>query len=408
MAANRNFPRGGTPTVVVNNGSDNPPVTEEETGSGSQVASSSDASLFAKSVRHFLSPVLAFLEDATISEILVNGHDDIYIERAGQLEHTAARFPSEESLRSAVTNIAQFVGRTLDDNTPRMDARLPDGSRVHVVLPPCSRRGIVVAIRKFSRSFFNLDILVEKQSLSRSAAAFLELCVRLRKNILVSGGTGTGKTSFLNALSCSIPEEERIIVIEDSSELQVQQPHTVPLEARLPDARGRGAVTIRDLFISSLRMRPDRIVIGEVRSGEALDLLQAMTSGHSGSMSTLHADHPIDSLRRLETMALMGSMDLPLHAVRAQVASAIDLIVQLSRFSDGSRKVSEISEALALDESGQYQIVDLYRFRQEGIDSAGKVEGDLVPAGNRPSFSEMAKAQGFHELIEASNDLWSV
>lgn len=361
---------------------------------------------FEATLRYFLGPIVSFLDDATVSEVMINGPDEIYIERAGKLELTEARFPSQDRLKAAVTNIAQFVGRTLDENTMRLDARLPDGSRVHIVQPPCSRRGTVVAIRKFSKKSFDLSRLVELGSMTQSAQEFLELCVRMRKNIIVSGGTGTGKTSFLNAMSRAIPTEERIIVIEDSSELQLQQPHVVQLEAKMPDHRGRGGVSIRDLFVSTLRLRPDRIVIGEVRGSEALDLLQAMTSGHPGSMSTLHADRPVDALRRLETMAMMGSVDLPHHAVRSQVASAVHVVVQLARFADGSRRLTDIAESHPLEGSEPYRLTPIYAYRQEGVDPDGKVRGALHECGTAPSFTDQAKSYGFAQDWNHSRGVW--
>jgi pilus assembly protein CpaF len=362
--------------------------------------------LFVWSLRRFLAPIQEFLDDPAVSEVLVNGHDDVYVEQAGRLRRTGAVFASAEALDSAVANIAQFTGRHLDESTVRIDARLPDGSRVHCVRPPCSRRGTVLAIRKFSRKSFDLARLVELGALTDSAREFLELCVLLRRNILVSGGTGTGKTSFLNALSRAIPEAERILVIEDASELQLQQPHVLPFEARTPDHRGRGAVSIRDLFVSSLRLRPDRIVIGECRGGEALDLLQAMTSGHPGSMSTLHADRPADALRRLETMAMMSAVDLPHAVIRAQVASAIDVVVQLARFADGTRRVIEVANVDGLDDQGRCVLRPLYAFRQEGVDSEGRVRGELRPTGVRPSFAAQLLEHGFGGRIGCSRELW--
>lgn len=361
---------------------------------------------FDATIRYFLAPIIEHLDDPSVSEVMINGPDEIYVERAGKLELSSARFASQDRLNAAVTNIAQFVGRTLDANTMRLDARLPDGSRVHLVQPPCSRRGTVVAIRKFSRKSFDLSRLVEMGSLTPSAQEFLELCVRMRKNIIVSGGTGTGKTSFLNAMSCAIPAEERIIVIEDSSELQLQQPHVVQLEAKMPDHRGRGGVSIRDLFVSTLRLRPDRIVIGEVRASEALDLLQAMTSGHPGSMSTLHADRPEDALRRLETMAMMGSVDLPHHAVRAQVASAVHVVVQLARFADGSRRVTDIAESHPLEGGEPYRLTPLYAFRQDGVEPDGRVLGALTETGTAPSFAEQARSYGFANAWQHSRAVW--
>jgi pilus assembly protein CpaF len=366
---------------------------------------SSDA-LYRASLRRFLAPIVDFLDDPSVSEILVNGATEIYVERGGCLTRTAASFGSESSLAVAVRNIAQFAGRHVDVDALRLDARLPDGSRVHVVQPPCSRRGTVVAIRKFTRELFDLERLVELGSLTASAAEFLALCVLLRKNILVAGGTGSGKTSLLNALSAAIPAAERIVVLEDSSELQLRQPHVVPLEARAPDARGRGEVTIRDLVRSSLRLRPDRIVIGEVRGGEALDLLQAMTSGHPGSMSTLHADRPDDALRRLETMAMMAAIELPHHAVRAQVASAIEIIVQAARFCDGTRRIVEITRVHSLDLGGGFQLSPVYRFRTGGLDARGRVCGSLASATTLPDMARELEEAGLLSRVRHTQALW--
>ncbi|MEZ5962274.1 MAG: ATPase, T2SS/T4P/T4SS family [Planctomycetota bacterium] len=348
----------------------------------------------------------AFLDDPSVSEILINGPTEVYVERKGRLSRTSATFAGETELDAAVRNIAQFAGRHVDGSTTRLDARLPDGSRVHVVRPPCSRRGTVVAIRKFSRDVFDLARLVALGSLTESAAEFLELCVSLRKNLLVSGGTGSGKTSLLNALSTCIPETERILVLEDSSELQLRQPHVVPLEARPGDDRGRDRITIRDLFVSSLRLRPDRIVIGEVRGAEALDLLQAMTSGHPGSMSTLHADRPADALRRLETMAMMGHVELPHHAIRAQVGAAIDVIVQAARFGDGSRRIVEIAEAGYTDADGTYRLTPLYRFRTEGVDGSGRIRGLLAETGAAPRFAAELMEAGLLTRVPHSRSVW--
>jgi pilus assembly protein CpaF len=319
--------------------------------------------IFERTILHFLEPVGEFLRDPTVTEIMVNGPDEIYIERRGQLTLTEARFPDESALMAAIRNILQFVGKRISVEIPMLDARLPDGSRVHVAMPPCSRKGILLTIRKFSHQAFDMDFLVSSGCLSELARDFLKLCIVTEKNLLISGGTSSGKTSLLNVLSADIQADRRIVVIEESTELQLRQPHVLSLETRAPDRYGKGEVTIRELFKNSLRMRPDRVIVGECRGGEALDMIQAMTSGHAGSMTTLHADSPADALHRLETMALMSNVVIPLSALRAQVASAIHVIVQVMRFSDGSRRVVQISQVLPLDTHGRYQTEDLFVLR---------------------------------------------
>jgi pilus assembly protein CpaF len=311
--------------------------------------------IFERTILHFLEPVGEFLRDPTVTEIMVNGPDEIYIERRGQLTLTA--------LMAAIRNILQYVGKRITTEIPMVDARLPDGSRVHVAMPPCSRRGILLTIRKFSRQAFDMEFLVSTGCLSELARDFLKLCIVTEKNLLISGGTSSGKTSLLNVMSADIQPDRRIVVIEESSELQLRQPHVLSLETRGPDRYGKGEVTIRELFKNSLRMRPDRVIVGECRGGEALDMIQAMTSGHAGSMTTLHADSPADALHRLETMALMSNIVIPLSALRAQVASAVHVIIQVMRFSDGSRRVVQISQVLPLDTHGRYQTEDLFVLR---------------------------------------------
>jgi pilus assembly protein CpaF len=299
---------------------------------------------------------------------------------------------------AAIRNVSQFVGRTIDLNTPHLDARLPDGSRVHAIIPPVARRGPYLTIRRFSSAMLTIEDLAAMGSITRDAADFLMACVRARKNIVVSGGTGSGKTTLLNILSAFIPSGERIIVIEDASELQLRQEHVLPMETKRPDAKGRGGVSIRDLVRNSLRMRPDRIVVGECRGGEALDMLQAMNTGHSGSLTTLHANSTKDALSRLETLTLMSGVDMPLTAVRGQVASAIDMVVQISRFPDGTRKLTEAAEILSLDQNGAYQVNPLFEFHLEGRDAeTGKVAGELKALGNKPTF--------LHELPLTGADL---
>ena len=342
--------------------------------------------VFQQTLLGFLDPVARFLRDDTVSEIMINGFDNIYIERAGKLHHTDAKFPSDHALSSAVRNIAQFVGRTVGPDHPVLDARLPDGSRVCAILPPAARNGICVSIRRFPKDRLTVDRLVEVGALTADVRHFLELCVLVKRNVMVAGGTGSGKTSLLNALSSFVPEDERIVVIEDSSEVQLQQPHAVYLEARPPDQKGKGAVTIRELLRATLRMRPDRIVVGECRGGEALDLIQAMTSGHGGSLSTVHATYPHDTLHRLETLCLMSDVELPLSAMRAQIASAVNIIVQTSRLNDGSRKLTHVAECVGLDDSNHYSLRMIYEFKQTGVDAKGRVVGVHAVSGNLPTF----------------------
>ena len=364
--------------------------------------------IFEASVRYFLEPIRGLLEDDSVTEIMVNGPEEIYIERQGRLEYTGLRFPSEDALRSAVNNVAQWVGREITDEHPVLDARLPNGSRVHAIIPPSARGGTYLTIRKFSQAALTLDDFVRLGSISPAAVEFLELCVRMRKNILISGGTGTGKTALLGALSRAIPDSERIVVIEDTSELRLQQPHCLYLEARHAAPSGRGALTVRDLFRNSLRMRPDRIIVGEVRGGEALDLVQSMISGHSGSLSTIHAQTPADALTRLETLSLMSGLDLPVYVARAQVASAIQVAVQIARFSeDGSRKVTRITEVCGLDEANRYRLVDLFVNQLRGKTADGRLIAELVSSGQKPSFAREPYEQGLDDRIRLTGPLWS-
>lgn len=340
----------------------------------------------------FLAPVKEYLEDESVSEILVNGSQQIYIERGGKLEEVASRFVSESALRAAAANIAKSVGRILDEMHPQLDARLPDGSRVHAVIPPLSRIGTVIAIRKFKRETLTIGKMLEYGSLDEPMRRLLRAIVLLHKNVIVSGATSSGKTSVLNALSSFIPEGERVLVIEDASELQLQQRHVVPFETRKADKNGQGEVTIRDLIRSALRLRPDRIVIGEIRSGEALDLLQALNTGHAGSMSTIHANTPLDCLRRVETCALLSGIDIPLKALRSQVASAIDVVVHTARLSDGSRKIVSIAEVEDLVD-GEYQVRELIRWKTKSIAPDGAVNG-CFEAIESPTFAEQADIAG--------------
>lgn len=337
----------------------------------------------------FFEPIRQYLQDDAVSEILINGPNQVYIELKGKLIATEARFVSEPALKAAAVNVAKNVGRMLNEDNPRLDARLPDGSRVHAVIPPLSRCGTVVAIRKFKKEKLTIGQLVEFGSITAAGAQLIDAIVKLHKNVIVSGATSSGKTSVLNVLSAFIPESERILVIEDASELQLQQRHTVCFETRKPDKNGNGEVTIRDLIHSSLRLRPDRLVIGEIRGGEALDLLQALNTGHAGSMSTIHANSSVDCLSRIETCALLSGIDIPLSALRSQVASAIDAVVHTARLSDGSRKIVAVSEVLGL-KNGEYELRDLYIYKILGIGPDGSVDGAFTGLGNRPTFLQDA------------------
>lgn len=353
------------------------------------------ADFFSEATAGFLQPIATLLKDAEITEIMINGHDQVYVEKKGKIHKASAKFEDEEQLMAAARRIAQTVGRAIDLKNPMMDARLPDGSRVHVMIPPLARRGIYVSIRKFARQALTVKQLVDIGAMSLPMAKCLNLCSALAKNTIVSGGTSSGKTTLLNVVSTLIPNDQRIVVIEDAGELQLQQEHLLTMETRAPDADGAGGVTIRDLLRASLRMRPDRIVIGEVRGGEAMDLIQAMNTGHSGSMATVHANTPKGALARLETLALMSDVELPWRALRSQVASAIEIIVQVARLRDGSRKITHISEVGELTEEGNYAVTDLFVYEIQSVDEKGKIVGRHVPTGAVPSFLAQAKAQGF-------------
>lgn len=350
--------------------------------------------IFEQTILGFFEPIRPFLDDASVSEIMINGPKEIFIERKGMLSRTDAQFPSHEALMSALRNLAQFVGRQLDEHHPILEARLPDGSRVEAVIPPASPDGPSVAIRRFFKDTLTIEKLLEFGSMTRDAAQCLKAVVGCKQNCIVAGGTGSGKTSLLNCLSSFATETDRIVVIEDARELQLQLPHVVQMEAQPADPRGRGKVTIRDLFKATLRMRPDRIVVGEIRSGEALELIQAMTSGHGGCLSTVHATYPIDTLNRLETMAMMSDVEIPLEAMRSQIASAIDFIVQTSRLIDGSRCVTHITEVLGYDLKEGYQLGDLFVRKYRGRDSTGKVISDFNPTGRMPRCMELIQAMG--------------
>ncbi len=342
-----------------------------------------------------LGPLEDFLDDESITEIMVNGPNQVYVEREGRLELTGQTFMDDESVLSVIERIVAPIGRRIDESQPYVDARLPDGSRVNAIIAPLSLIGPCVTIRKFAKQALTSEKLIELDTWTRNAAEFLRLCVLMRKNIVVAGGTGSGKTTLLNVLSGFIPATDRIVTIEDAAELRLVQPHVIRLEARPPNIEGRGAIAIRDLVRNSLRMRPDRIIVGECRGGETLDMLQAMNTGHDGSLTTVHANSPRDVISRLETMVLMSGMELPSRAIREQLASAIDIVVHESRMSDGSRKVVCISEVVGL-EGQQIVMQDIFEFVQSALDERGKVVGSFVPTGAVPTFYEHLQSRGLH------------
>ncbi|MCF7849208.1 MAG: Flp pilus assembly complex ATPase component TadA [Kiritimatiellales bacterium] len=340
-----------------------------------------------------LGPLEDLLDDESVTEIMVNGPGQIYVERAGKLVLTDRNFIDDDSVNSVIERIVSPIGRRIDESQPYVDARLPDGSRVNAIIHPLSLIGPCITIRKFSKEPFTVQDLINFGTMSKQTAEFMHAAVLLKKNILVSGGTGTGKTTLLNVLSNFLPQDERIVTIEDAAELRLIQSHIIRLESRPANIEGRGAVTIRDLVRNALRMRPDRIVVGECRGSEALDMLQAMNTGHEGSLTTIHANAPRDALARLETMVLMAGMDLPIRAIREQVGSAIHLICQISRYSDGTRKVSRITEIVGM-EAERITLQDLFEFKQTGLADDGAVQGSLQPTGAVPTFIEEMKIRG--------------
>ena len=352
-------------------------------------------------------PLEPLLKDETITEIMVNGPSQVFVERFGRVEVTDSVFADEAHLLHIIDKIVSGVGRRIDEASPMVDARLPDGSRVNAIIPPLSLRGPALTIRKFSREPYALDDLIGFGSLTYEAAEFLAHCVRGKLNLLVSGGTGVGKTTLLNALSSFIPETERIITIEDSAELQLQQTHVLPLESRPPNVEGKGEIRIRELVRNALRMRPDRLVVGEVRGAETLDMLQAMNTGHDGSLTTIHANSPRDALSRLETLVLTAGIDLPLRAIREQIASAFDLLVHVARLVDGSRRVTHVTEVVGI-EAEVITLQDLFvALPPEGEDDSSLLRGPLTPTGLKPRFVAKLAANGVvlpHELIQRSED----
>lgn len=340
-------------------------------------------------------PINPLLLDPDISEVMVNGPNQVYVERGGKLELSYVQFRDDEHVMNIIEKIVSPIGRRVDESSPMVDARLPDGSRVNVIIPPLALKGPTITIRKFSKEPFTIENLIDFGTITRDMAIFLEACVKAKLNIFVSGGTGSGKTTTLNVLSSFIPHDERIVTIEDAAELQLKQDHVVSLESRPPNIEGKGAITIRDLVRNSLRMRPERIVIGEVRGGEALDMLQAMNTGHDGSLATGHSNSPRDMISRLETMVLMAGIELPVKAIREQIAGAVDVIIQQSRLKDGSRKITNITEVQGM-EGDVIVLQDIFTYRQISVDEHGKIVGKLIPTGVRPKFYERLETSGIH------------
>jgi pilus assembly protein CpaF len=339
-------------------------------------------------------PLQPLLEDDSITEVMVNGPKNIYIERKGKLHRVPITFENNDHVMRVIERIVAPLGRRIDESSPYVDARLPDGSRVNAVIPPISLVGPVLTIRKFSKNPISIDQLIQFGSITAEAVQFLKACVEARLNIVVSGGTGSGKTTLLNVLSGFIPDDERIITIENAAELQLRQEHVVTLESRPPNIEGRGEVTIRDLVMNSLRMRPERIIVGECRGGETLDMLQAMNTGHDGSMTTAHANTPRDAISRIETMCLMAGLDLPVRAIREQIAGAVDVICQQERMRDGSRKVTTITEVSGM-EGDVITMTDIFVFEQTGVEE-GRIVGRTRPTGLRPKFMDKIEAAGIH------------
>lgn len=340
-----------------------------------------------------LGPLETLLADDSITEVMVNAFNDIYIERNGRLEQSDVNYSSHVAVLSAIERIVSPLGRRIDESSPMVDARLKDGSRVNAIIPPLALKGPCITIRKFSKKKLEAEDLVGFGALNEQMVKFLRMAVEQKKNVVISGGTGSGKTTLLNVLSNFIPHGERVITVEDAAELQLAQPHLVSLEARPPNMEGKGAIPIRDLVKNCLRMRPDRIVVGECRGGEALDMLQAMNTGHEGSLTTAHANTPRDMLSRLEVMVLMAGMDLPVQAIREQIASAVDIVVQQSRFPDGSRRITAVNEITGM-ETGIIQMQEIFLYKQNGYDDQGRVKGNFVATGRVPEFYEDMRARG--------------
>jgi pilus assembly protein CpaF len=344
-----------------------------------------------------LGPLERFLSDPDVNEIMVVDPQTIFVERLGKMQLTGCRFTDDDSVRAVIERIVTPLGRRIDESTPLVDARLKDGSRVNAVIPPLALRGPCITIRKFAKEPLRMPDLIRFGTVTAQMACFLERAVKIRKNIVISGGTGSGKTTLLNVLSASIPTHERIVTVEDAAELQLAQPHVVSLEARPPNLEGKGEYSIRDLVKNALRMRPDRIVVGECRGGEAIDMLQAMNTGHEGSLTTTHANSPREAVARIETLCLMAGLDLPVRAIRQQIASSVHMIVQQTRFSDGTRRVTRISEVVGLDDDGDVELRDIFEFKMLRAGAAGRIEGEFLPTGYLPSFLDQFIAHGLVE-----------
>lgn len=352
------------------------------------------ANVFRDAIQNFLSPVWPYYIDPAVTEILINGPSEIFVEKGGKLHRVDASFGDEDTLQAAINTIAQSVGRRISDERPTLDARLPDGYRLHAVLPPCARNGTTVSIRKFSASQMTFKDYVQLGAITPDGAQFLSICMFLGKNVLVSGGTGSGKTTLLGALCSLIPKGQRIIVIEDASELKINYEHVVFFETRMATQEGTGEVSIRDLLKSSLRLRPDRIIVGEVRAAEALELINAMNTGHKGCLGTVHANTPEDAVVRLEGLAMSGDSKISLKAIQHQISSAVDIVVQVSRFNDGSRRIASISEVKGMNPDGSYGVNRIYDIGHLQRGSDGKLQGFLKPTGNVPSFIEEIESNG--------------
>lgn len=360
-------------------------------------------SVFEDSLAEFLKPIAELLANPGVSEIMINGPKEIFIEQKGKITKTTCQFENEAALLAAVRNISQFVGKAITELEPVLDARLPDGSRICAVIPPCAKNGTTVAIRKFAKEKLGLKDLINFGAMSHDMARFLDVCTIIKKNTLVSGGTGSGKTTLLNVLGTRIPGNERTLIIEDTAELQIKSAHVVRFETKHKNWEGKGEVSIRDLVKAALRLRPDRIIVGEVRGPEALDLIQAMNTGHDGSMGTLHANNPVQAMNRLETLCMLGDTGIPAQVIRAQVADAIHLIVQANRLRDGSRKITYISECTGVNDNGTYVLRDIFKFQQTGIAADGKIIGAHMPTGLIPSFWSSIETSGVPFPISVFN-----
>ena len=352
--------------------------------------------VYEASINAMLEPIDPLLRHPEITEIMINGPKEIFVEIKGKIRKTDAKFPSDDELLTYMADVLlvrEQPHQIFDEKNPRMDARLPDGSRVHAIMPPVSRKGISVAIRRFSDKKLTIQDIIDFGSLTPQAVEFMKICVDMRQNIVVSGGTGSGKTTLLNAITGLIPDQERVLILEDTSEIKPQGEHTVKLETRAADDKGRYGVTMTDLLHSCLRMRPDRIIIGECRGGEALELLNAMNSGHGGSMTTVHANSPTQALQKLETLVLYAGFDLPVHVVRAMVSMAMELVIQASRIKDGSRKITNIAQVMPLNKDGHYTTMDIFKFEYQGVNDDGSINGGLV-FQNPPTWMDLIGAKG--------------